>query len=171
MHNVSAWLANMHSAKQSVIKSFVCAVALKYVGCVVKWRWCDFELKSSRHLWEMLHFLSPPPRLLAEAAVIFVSQFWSDVTSGWRRPRPICPIPCACYFLWSQSDVLQRRKIGTCRKNNLIKSTFPIWALTHPVTEKERKSFWRGCWISCSCFPLRNVIESPRTWLPVLSAC
>lgn len=65
--------------------------------------------------------------------------------------------------------LLQRRKIGTCRKNNLIKSTFPTWALTHPVTERERKSFWRGCWISCSSFPLRNVIESPPSCF-ILSA-
>lgn len=110
-------------------------------------------------------FLESTRCLRAEAAVISVSRFRSDVTSGWRRLDPICTIPCASCFLWSESDLLQRRKMGTCRKNNLIKSTFPIWALTHPVTERERKGVWRGCWISCSSFPLRNVIESPPSFL------
>lgn len=114
----------------------------------------------------IFHVHRCPQSLLAEAAVICVSQFWSNVTSGWRRLDPNFPIPCASYFLWSESDLLQRRKkMGTCCKYNLIELTFPIWAWTHPVSDEERTSVCRGCWISCSCFPLRNVIESPLSCL------
>lgn len=95
--------------------------------------------------------------------MICIPRFWCDVTSAWRCLDLICLLPCASCFRWSESSLLQRLKVGTCRENNLIKLTFPIWALTHPVTERE--SVWRGCWISRSCFPLRNgrsrLIDSP----------
>lgn len=162
-HAKSCWylLASQHAvSQQSAIKSCACA------GCFIEcWLYGDIDVTLNEKVPVIFHVHRSPPRLLAEAAVICVSQFWSNVTSAWRRLDPNFPIPCASYFLWSESDLLQGRKMGTCCKYNLIEFTFLIWAWTHPVSDEERTSVCQGCWISCSCFPLRNVIESPLSCL------